>query len=172
MRSRTVPLLGAALGCLTLGGDQLLKSRTQAWVAAHGDIHAFPGLDIIATSNTGVAFSVAQGAPPILLVAIGLALSTLFLVWLIRARTFLHAIALGLAIGGALGNVVDRLRFGSVRDFIDLYWRGYHWPAFNLADAAVVAGLAILIVFPDRWSGEKPMAVKAGNRGRSAARRK
>lgn len=148
MRSRATILLGAALAAAALAADQFLKSWTHAWVAGHGDVHLFPGLDIIATSNTGVAFSLAQGVAPGFLIAVGIALAMLFWLWLVRTGSLVHAAGLGLAIGGALGNVVDRLRFGSVRDFIDVYWGNHHWPAFNLADAVIVTGLALLILFP------------------------
>lgn len=148
MRSSDRILLGAALAVAALAADQLLKSWAHAWVAQHGDINLFAGLDIIATSNNGVAFSLAQGLAPGFLIAVGITLSMLFCVWLVRTQNLAHAAGLGLAIGGALGNVVDRLRFGSVRDFIDVYWGAHHWPAFNLADAVVVAGLALLILLP------------------------
>ena len=149
MRSRASVMLGAALAAAVLAADQLLKGWAHGRVARHGDLHLFPGFDIIATSNTGVAFSLAQGFAPSLLIAVGIALSILFGLWLFRTHSLAHAAGLGLAIGGALGNVVDRLRFGSVRDFIDLYWGVHHWPAFNLADAAVVTGLAMLLLLPE-----------------------
>lgn len=148
MRARKPVLVGSILAVIALAADQLLKSSAHAWVAAHGEVRPFLGLNIIATSNNGVAFSLAQGVAPSLLIAVGIGLSIVFWVWLLRARSWFHAAGLGLAIGGALGNVVDRLRFGSVRDFIDIYWRDHHWPAFNLADAAIVTGLALLILLP------------------------
>ena len=149
MRPERTTLLGGILAVAAFAADQLLKSQAHAWVGSHGDIRPFPGLNIIATSNTGVAFSLAQGIAPSLLVALGIALAAFFCAWLLRTRSPYHAAGLGLAIGGALGNVVDRLRFGSVRDFIDVYWGTHHWPAFNLADAMIVTGLSILIFFPE-----------------------
>jgi signal peptidase II len=53
-------------------------------------------------------------------------------------------LALGLIFGGAVGNLIDRWRFGAVVDFLDFYWRGYHWPAFNVADSAITVGVAVL----------------------------
>ena len=155
MRSSDRISLGAAVAVASLAADQLLKSWAHARVAQHGDIHLFAGLDIIATSNNGVAFSLAQGFAPELLIAVGIVLSMLFCVLLVRTQSLTHAAGLGLAIGGALGNVVDRLRFGSVRDFIDVYWRDHHWPAFNLADAVIVTGLALVILFPSRRAGHR-----------------
>ena len=63
-----------------------------------------------------------------------------------KAETRLLAATIGLVIGGALGNVVDRFRFGAVADFLDFHWAGYHWPAFNLADAAISVGVVILLL--------------------------
>ena len=56
------------------------------------------------------------------------------------------AAAIGLVIGGAAGNVIDRFRFGAVADFLDLHWGDYHWPAFNLADAAISVGVVVLLM--------------------------
>ena len=160
MRSERTALLGATVALIALAADQILKSWAHAWVGSHGDIRPFPGLNIIATSNTGVAFSLAQGIAPSLLVALGIMLSAVFCAWLLRTRSYAHATGLGLAIGGALGNVVDRLRFGSVRDFIDVYWGSHHWPAFNLADVVIVSGLALLILFPEQRARKAPPAAR------------
>jgi signal peptidase II len=67
-------------------------------------------------------------------------------VWLWRALRSIPAAALGLVIGGALGNVVDRIRFGAVFDFLDVHVAGWHWPAFNVADSAISVGVAVLLI--------------------------
>ena len=67
-------------------------------------------------------------------------------VWLYRVRHLRAAVGIGLIIGGAMGNLIDRLRFGAVADFLDFYAWGYHWPAFNLADSAITVGAAVLIL--------------------------
>ncbi|WP_339325388.1 signal peptidase II [Pararhodospirillum photometricum] len=72
-------------------------------------------------------------------------ITVFLLVWLRRAETSLQVFALGLVIGGALGNVIDRVLYGAVVDFLDVHGFGYHWPAFNLADAAISTGAALLI---------------------------
>lgn len=74
------------------------------------------------------------------------AITAVLLVWLARSPTRIIATALGLVIGGAVGNVVDRLRFGAVFDFLDLHVLGWHWPAFNIADAAISVGVLLLLV--------------------------
>lgn len=65
-------------------------------------------------------------------------------------------VAIALIIGGAIGNLIDRLTLGYVVDFLDFHWHGYHWPAFNVADSAIVIGVALMILFELRPSTEKP----------------
>lgn len=149
MRTHRLTTLGLLTALVCLAADQLTKGWAHAWVVANGPIAVVSGLNIVATSNTGVAFGLGQGASIWVLVGVALAISAWLFLWLRRTRRRISAVGLGLAIGGALGNVVDRLRLGSVRDFIDVYWRDWHWPAFNLADAAIMTGLAILIIFRD-----------------------
>ena len=83
-----------------------------------------------------------------------LAVAGVLTAWLWRTANPLLGLALGLVIGGAVGNVIDRVRFGAVVDFLDFHALGYHWPAFNVADAAINVGIAILLVetflLPDR----------------------
>ena len=86
------------------------------------------------------------GAPWWVLALLALAIVAALSVWLWRAQNRLVAAALGLLIGGALGNVLDRLRHGAVMDFLDFHLGVYHWPAFNLADVAVVSGVALLLL--------------------------
>jgi signal peptidase II len=83
---------------------------------------------------------------PYILSALALAIAAGMLVWLFRASRAIPAVALGLVIGGALGNVIDRLRLGAVFDFIDVHLGSYHWPAFNLADSALSIGVVLLII--------------------------
>jgi signal peptidase II len=73
-----------------------------------------------------------------------------------KAETRLAALSLAAIIGGALGNVIDRVRFGAVVDFLDFHVLGYHWPAFNVADSAITVGAAILILESLFNKGEKP----------------
>ena len=155
MTFRSLRALGLSVAVLSLATDQILKGWAHAWVGAHGPMHSFPGLSIIATSNSGMAFSIGTDASLWVLVGIAAAISGWLFWWLLRARRPAEAVGLGLAIGGALGNVADRLRFGAVRDFIDLYWRDWHWPAFNVADVAIVTGLAMVILPPREPARQK-----------------
>jgi len=78
--------------------------------------------------------------------AFTLAIVAGLLIWIHRSDSRLTASALGLVVGGALGNLLDRLRQGAVTDFLDFYIGSYHWPAFNLADVAIVCGVGLLLM--------------------------
>ncbi len=107
---------------------------------------------LVLVMNSGVAFGVFSGIDSGLKAYLLLAFSgvTVVLVlvyyFLDRQLDTIAALALALIVGGALGNMVDRWRFHKVVDFLDFYWRGYHWPAFNLADCAITVGVGLLLL--------------------------
>jgi signal peptidase II len=84
-----------------------------------------------------------------LLSGLALVIVLAMIVWLGRSVWLFERVALGLIVGGALGNVTDRLLWGAVADFFDFHAFGYHWPAFNVADSAIVVGVAVLLL--DTW---------------------
>jgi signal peptidase II len=95
--------------------------------------------------NRGVSFGMfARHDQPLLLIFISLFICVFLLRWLLKCEERMVALALGLVIGGALGNVIDRIRFGAVADFFDFHLFGYHWPAFNIADASIFIGVVVL----------------------------
>ena len=107
-----------------------------------------PFFNLVMGWNRGVSFGLFNSDTAVAWVFIGLALAIVaFLaVWLAKAdRTFV-AVALGSVIGGAAGNIIDRIRFGAVADFLDFHAFGHHWPAFNAADTAISAGAVLLII--------------------------
>lgn len=97
--------------------------------------------------NRGISFGLFGGAETSrwILVALALAIIVLLVVWLLRSGQGVVRFALVLVIGGALSNVIDRVVYGAVVDFIDIHAFGWHWPAFNLADMAIVLGTAMLL---------------------------
>lgn len=139
--------LGVAAGVFVL--DQL----TKYWILEHvmappRVIELTPFFNLVLTWNKGVSFGLFNDHSdygPLLLTILALAISAGLLVWMRKAEDLLTAAALGLIVGGALGNVIDRVRFGAVTDFLDFHAFGYHWPAFNVADSGVCVGAAILI---------------------------
>lgn len=138
--------LGAGLA-LTV--DQVTKSAAFQVVANHGEIQVAPFLNVTSGRNTGVAFGLATGGDPILLIAVAAAVVAVVLVMIVRAASPLCRAALGMILGGGIGNIADRLRFGGVRDFVDLHWGGLHWPTFNLADAFITVGVVIVLIASD-----------------------
>jgi len=109
--------------------------------------------------NRGVTFGLLSGDSPLnqaLLAIAALAIAGFLVRWMARAENRAVALALGAVIGGAIGNVIDRLRFGAVVDFIDAHAWGWHWYVFNVADAAIVCGVGVL--FADALFRRAPAA--------------
>lgn len=101
--------------------------------------------------NEGAAFSLladAGGWQRWFFTVVAVVISAILLVWLWRLpnRSRMLPAALMLVLGGAIGNVIDRLRFGYVIDFVDIHYQGWHWPAFNIADSAIVLGVILLLI--------------------------
>ena len=108
-------------------------------------------LNMTLAHNYGAAFSFlsdAGGWQRWLFTGLALVVTVVLVVWLFRLppREKLTAAALGLIIGGAVGNLVDRINHGYVVDFIDVFYRDWHWPAFNLADSAITCGVVLLLI--------------------------
>jgi signal peptidase II len=151
--------LGAAVAAVTLILDQL----TKLWLifgfdlGSRGRVRLAPMLDLVLTWNTGISYGLFSGVGRWVLFGVTLAAVALLAIWLTRAGSRLAAVALGLIIGGAVGNAIDRLAYGAVADFVLFHittanWQ-FRWYVFNLADAAIVAGVAGLLyeaLFPGR----------------------
>ena len=151
---------GAAFGLAAFVLDQATKAVIFDAAAPGTRIVVASFFSITPGHNSGVAFGLAAGAAPWVLIAVGLALSAWLATLVTQTGSVAPGAALGAAIGGALGNIADRLRFGVVRDFIDLHWGSMHWPAFNIADASLVTGLLLFVMLakrPDRdGDAQKP----------------
>ena len=150
-RPRGAPMLGLGLGvaALILVADQL----TKWWVLAAFDGAAERGraiasfFNLVLVWNRGVSFGMFNNDArlnALVFSALAAVIVIALLVWLSRTRERLLGAAIGLVTGGAIGNVVDRLRFGAVVDFLDFHAAGWHWPAFNVADAAICVGVALM----------------------------
>jgi signal peptidase II len=115
--------------------------------------------NLVLVWNQGISFGMFGGASAWgawILTGLALVISVFLFFWMKKAETRLAALSLAAIIGGALGNVIDRVRFGAVVDFLDFHVLGYHWPAFNVADSAITVGAAILILESLFNKGEKP----------------
>jgi signal peptidase II len=146
--------LGLPVALITLAADQASK----AWMLRGlnlPEVHNIPllrlgpaGLDLTMVWNRGVTFGLLGGDGlwnRLVLVVLAVAIALFLLRWMAQAETPWVAGALGAVIGGAVGNVIDRLRFGAVVDFLDAYWGDWHWYVFNVADAGIVCGVGVLV---------------------------
>jgi signal peptidase II len=143
-----LPWLGVAL--VVLLADQFTKVLILGYYK-YGDVTPVTSFfNVVRAHNTGAAFSflaAASGWQRWFFTAIGVA-AALFIIWLLRSHAGqrLFSFALACILGGAIGNVIDRLLHGYVVDFLDFYWRNWHFPAFNVADSAITIGAACLIL--------------------------
>ena len=152
-------LFGSAAALLLL--DQATKWLVMAHIPEHRAVPVIPGFfDLVNIRNRGAAFGFLNRSDIEWQFWLFLG-ATLVAVWAIsvlarHTRQPLMLVGLGFILGGALGNLIDRLRFRAVVDFLDVYWRGWHWPAFNVADMGICvgAGFACLAV----WRAERAKA--------------
>ena len=139
-----------ALAAAIVVADQLTKWAVLASFA-HGERRVITGfLNLVLVYNKGAAFSMfadADGWQTPLLIVFALAAAGIVSYLIVRnPGKRLLCLGLALILGGALGNVIDRLRFGHVVDFLDFHAMGWHWPAFNVADSGITVGAALLIL--------------------------
>ena len=131
--------------------DQLTKFAAADYLTRHGDVHLTSFLNFALVHNKGAAFgflSSASGWQNIFFIGVTL-IAGIVILWMFRRlnpKDKLLASGLMLILGGALGNLADRLIHGYVVDFIDVYYGTWHWPAFNVADSAITVGAVLLIM--------------------------
>jgi signal peptidase II len=145
---RWMPWLGVAVAVLI--ADQLTKVLIMGSYQLGDSTYVTNFFNIVRAHNTGAAFSFlhdASGWQRWFFTAVGAA-AAIFILWLLRSHAGqkLFSFALALILGGAIGNVLDRLMHGYVVDFVQVHWRGWFFPAFNIADSAITAGAACLIL--------------------------
>ncbi len=140
---------GLILAVVIIVADQASKWLLQDMLLKQPVIEVIPGFfNLVMVWNRGISFGMLGGAgalPPWVLSAVAVAICIALFFWLRAARSRWTAWAIGLVIGGAIGNVIDRARWGAVFDFADFYIGRWHWPAFNVADAAIVVGVLALL---------------------------
>jgi len=137
------------IGIPVLIADQVSKLIIARHVPLHGSVDVIEGFfSITHVRNTGAAFGLMAGHTlSFYLFSLVALVAIIFVLWYFRNlsdRDFTSAVALSLVLTGALGNLIDRLRLGEVIDFLDFYYGQWHWPAFNVADAAVSVGVGLL----------------------------
>jgi signal peptidase II len=159
-----------ALSAVIVAADQLTKYVIAASLEPGRVVEVTSFFNLVLAHNRGAAFSFLAGAggwQRELFIAIAL-IASVWIVWLLRRhpRQTLFCAALTLVLGGAIGNVIDRILIGAVVDFLDFHAFGYHWPAFNVADSAITCGAALLI-----WDGLRPSRGVEGRDAGGATRR-
>jgi len=141
----TLAAAGVAVAVIAL--DQLTKALVRSGLEFGERRELIPGvLDLVNVRNSGVAFGFLAGGGAILVVGTALALLALVLFFATHIGRSLVWLPTGLLLGGALGNLIDRLHAGYVIDFVDVYWRGWHFWAFNVADASITVGAVLVFV--------------------------
>jgi signal peptidase II len=131
--------------------DQVSKQLLMTWLAKTGAVvTVIDGFfRLVMVWNRGVSFGLMggdQALPPWVLSGVAIAVCIGLFLWLRRTDRALTAWGIGLVMGGAIGNVIDRARWGAVFDFADFHVGQWHWPAFNIADAAIVVGVGLMLL--------------------------
>lgn len=139
------------LSLIVLILDQWSKITIDSVMSLHQSIAIIPYFNLTYVRNAGAAFSFLSGAggwQRWFFATIAVAISSVLTIWLYRlkANETLLAIALSLILGGAIGNLIDRLAYGYVIDFLDVYYQTWHWPTFNVADMAISLGVFLMLL--------------------------
>lgn len=155
---RPIDRQAMVLLAITLVADQVSKQLLLGFLLKAGAIvTVIDGFfRLVIVWNRGVSFGLLggdQALPPWVLSAVAIAVCVGLFIWLRRTDQRLTGWGIGLVIGGAIGNVIDRARWGAVFDFADFHIGQWHWPAFNIADAAIVVGVGLMLI--DSLLGEK-----------------
>ncbi|MEN8236348.1 MAG: signal peptidase II [Pseudomonadota bacterium] len=154
------PRLGLIIAFVILIMDQVTKWLVLDALSDLKRVVIVPGFfDFSLAWNRGVSFSMFSSSAefmPWVLSGIAILIVLGLLWWLAKVDTLMVSCGIGMIIGGAVGNLIDRLRFGAVVDFLDFYLVGYHWPTFNIADCAVTVGVGLILL--DSWLMSKQSA--------------
>ena len=133
---------------VTMLADQLTKAAALSLLSQGTAVPVLPSFNLTLGFNEGASFGMMGGVmagKPLLMAALTGALTLAFAVMAFRAQHALERAGFALVVGGALGNIIDRVRQGAVTDFLDLYWRDWHWPTFNVADIAITLGAVLIL---------------------------
>ncbi len=139
------------LSVIAVALDQATKLLLVDSMQLYESIALVPGFNLVHVRNTGAAFSFlseAGGWQRWFFAGLAIIISIVLTVWLARLKSneVLLAVALSLVLGGAIGNLIDRVAYGYVIDFLDFYYNSWHWPAFNVADSAITLGVVLMLL--------------------------
>jgi len=146
-------LVYLAITLAVVAADRITKMVVEARLDPYRSINVIPGLfDLTLVRNPGGVFGIFKELDPAFRAALFTLVPVIAILLIAFYATRVPAshrstqISLALILGGAVGNLIDRLRSGYVTDFLDIYWRDHHWPAFNIADSAICTGVALLLI--------------------------
>ena len=139
------------LSLVVVVADQLSKWLAEASLVPYQPVPVIPMFNLTLAYNTGAAFSMLSDASGwqrwfFITLTVVVVIVLFSWVWRMRADERLHAFSITLVLGGAIGNLIDRVIYGHVVDFLDVYYGSYHWPIFNIADSAITVGVLLLII--------------------------
>ena len=140
---------GLAIASLVIVVDQVSKIIVLSALGPFQGVSVTPFFNLVVVLNTGISFGLFASEGELaryLLVALALIVSIILMRWLASSTNRFVCAALGMIIGGAFGNVIDRLVHKAVVDFLDFHLYGWHWPAFNVADSAITIGVALFVL--------------------------
>jgi signal peptidase II len=151
------------LSLFIVAADQVSKQLAESAIQLYERVALLPHLNLTLTYNRGAAFSFLSeqsGWQRWFFSVLAVVITLVLVIWLkqLDRTSRWTAISLSLIIGGAVGNLIDRLLFGHVIDFIDLYYGQWHWPAFNVADSAISIGVVLMLL--EAFRGEKTVSSK------------
>ena len=152
-------IFATILALLAFALDQWSKAEilSELSLLQHAAMGVTNFFNVVLVFNSGVSFGMFAGQnQPLILTIISGIIICILLVWLQKTHSRMVATGIGLVVGGAVGNVWDRVRYGAVVDFLDFHWEGLHWPAFNLADSFVFIGVCLLCIHSIFFDNKKP----------------
>ena len=139
---------GLAIAILVVVADQASKIVVLNALGPFQSVSVSSFFNLVLVLNTGISFGLFASGDTIarwFLIAVALSISGLLMRWLANSTDRLICVGLGMIIGGAFGNVIDRLVYKAVVDFLDFHLYGWHWPAFNIADSAITIGVVLFV---------------------------
>jgi signal peptidase II len=138
-------VLAPSLSFLILISDIITKRIIEYFIQPHEIIQVLPFLRIVNVKNKGAAFGLFSSISNNIFIYVSLVAIFMIILYIIRTDNRIEVYALSLILGGAAGNLIDRATIGQVIDFIDVFVNNWHWPAFNVADAALSIGIVLFL---------------------------
>ncbi len=135
----------ALVSSLVIFLDYITKKAIETYVQPHEAINVLPFLRIVNVKNTGAAFGILPNLSNNIFIFLSIVAIILIIIYILRTFKRLEVFSLSLVLGGAIGNLIDRVTIGKVIDFIDFFMNKWHWPAFNVADSALSIGIILFL---------------------------